>query len=77
MDTENWIDVRDRLPEPDWPEKQVLMCSRIGNVYEGYHLEGDDWRFPNHAEAYNIIAWRRKPEPITLAELDKIRTSHG
>lgn len=70
-----WIDVRDKLPEPKWPNTEILMCNRAGFVHVGYHEDGDDWRHLNHVEAMNVIAWMPKPDPVTIDELDAYKYS--
>jgi hypothetical protein len=72
-----WIDVRDRLPEPKWPETIVIMCNGNGFVTVGYHQDDEDWRHENHAPAGNVIAWRLMPDRVTLAELDASRSQEN
>lgn len=56
---DGWISVKDRLPDTS---RYVIMCSNLGDVYEGwYHTVDKHWiRHGNVVE--NITHWREIPK---------------
>ena len=56
-----WIDVKDRMPEED---KEVLICSQWGTIDVGWHYD-TYWATEHNTyeEDGDIVAWMPLPEP--------------
>lgn len=55
-----WIDVKDRMPEED---KEVLICSQWGTIDVGWHYDTYWATEHNTYEDYEVAAWMPLPEP--------------
>ena len=56
---QEWISVKDRLPEYD---EIVTICTEKGFVYAG-ELIGDTWFLDNDSWTANVTHWMPMPQP--------------
>lgn len=56
-----WIDVKDRMPEED---KEVLICSQWGTIDVGWHYD-TYWATEHNTyeDDGDVVAWMPLPEP--------------
>ena len=59
---DEWISVKDRLPET---VDNVIVCNENGRVYSAWYYYGDNWLYAFTAEtvAHKITHWMPLPEP--------------